>query len=250
MILQCTVVTPTVHTTIMRLHTIIHYINRGTQSGFRNVWCLLFCFRFAFVKNIPPVLVYIGIIHTMYTILHNLYICITFLFIFSWYSLKLTRHPQYYTVFNAVLLLKKVPLSNSMLWVLHISPGGGEKLKCFPLIRSHESFTLPWATCWLTRELYCPNSEITKTWMTMELINEQTQNVVKNQLESRFFTTSKHLYWNKHCNKELSYMESCMVYISFTLNINHCYFYIKKHNMRNICTLYLVIHHTYEEADS
>lgn len=82
MILHCTVVMPTVHTTIMRLHTIIHYINRGTQSGFRNVWCLLFCFLFAFVQNIVPlVLVYIGIIHTMYTILHNLHICIIFMYI-------------------------------------------------------------------------------------------------------------------------------------------------------------------------
>lgn len=83
MILHCTVVMPTVHTTIMRLHTIIHhYINRGTQSGFRNVWCLLFCFLFAFVQNIVPlVLVYIGIIHTMYTILHNLHICIIFIYI-------------------------------------------------------------------------------------------------------------------------------------------------------------------------
>jgi hypothetical protein len=66
----------------------------------------------------------------MYTILHNLYICIIFfiyLFIFSWYALKLTRHPQYYTVFNAVLLLKKsTTVKLNALGITHIS-GRGEK---------------------------------------------------------------------------------------------------------------------------
>lgn len=73
---------------------------------------------------------------------------------------------------------------------------------------------------------------------------------MKNQLESGFFMTSKHLYWNKHCNEELSNMESCMVYISSTLNINHCYFYIKNTTSEiSIYILYLVIHHTHEEAN-
>jgi hypothetical protein len=145
---------------------------------------------------------------------------------FSWYSLKLTRHPQYYIVFNAVLLLKKVPLSNSMLWVLHIFPGRRGGIEMLPLNRSHESFTYP--------EQHV-DSQGNYTVQTQRLKNANdngtyqraTQNVMKNQLESRFFTTSKHLHWNKHCNRELSDMESCMVYISFTLNTNHCYFYIK-----------------------